>query len=85
MPKFVVSYRGEGTKPEEDVAKLRAAPSVTVLDESLPRMVLVDGPEDALRDLLDGGWSISPEKTYALPAPHPAAKRLRTTTRTGRK
>lgn len=82
MGRFILRYRGQGAKPEGDVARLRSLPGASVIDDSSPRMVLVEAPEAALRSLVEqtDGWVMSSEQTYQLPAPHPSldkARRLR--------
>jgi hypothetical protein len=82
--RFILRYRGPGAKPAGDVARVRSLPGASVLDESSPRMVLVEAPEAALRSLIEktNDWVMSTEKTYDLPAPHPSldkARRMRKT------
>lgn len=83
MGRFILRYRGQGAKPEGDVARLRTLPGASVIDDSSPRMILVEAPEEALRRLVDqtDGWVMSTEHTYDLPGPHPSldkARRLKT-------
>jgi len=80
--RFILRYRGQGAKPKSDVAWLRSLPGASVIDDSSPRMVLVEAPEEALRRLVEqtDSWVMSSEQTYHLPAPHPSldkARRLR--------
>jgi hypothetical protein len=77
--RFILRYRGQGAKPEGDVARLRSLPGSSVIDESSPRMVLVEAPEAALRSLVEQAddWVMSSEQTYALPAPHPSLDKAR--------
>ena len=82
MGRFILRYRGQGPKPEGDVARLRSLPGASVIDASSPRMVLVEAPEEPLRRLVEqtDGWVMSTERTYDLPSPHPSldkARRLR--------
>ena len=48
MGRFILRYRGPGQKPAKDVARVRELSEVRVLDDSAPRMLLVEAPaEDA--------------------------------------
>ena len=75
MKRFILRYRGEGTKPEKDVKLIRSAPETTVLDES-PRMLLVEAPEDVLRKALQSlpDWVMAEEEYIPLPDPHPKVR-----------
>jgi len=66
--RFVLRYRGEGAKPDADVARVRKLADVVVLDSS-SRMLLVESEPEALRELVDGlpDWVMGPEQTYAVP------------------
>ena len=79
MGRFILRYRGQGAKPESDVARLRSLPGSSVIDDSSPRMVLVEAPEAVLRSLVEQAddWVMSPEQTYPLPAPHPSLDKAR--------
>ena len=72
MERFIVRYRGAGPKPEEDVRRIRALPTTTVIDDS-PRMLLVAAPEAELRSLIASmsDWVLAPERTIKLPDPRP--------------
>ncbi len=73
MKRFILRYRGEGSKPEADVARIRALPDLTVLDDSSSRMLLVESTEKELRELMEGlpDWKMSPEQLIELPDPRP--------------
>lgn len=74
MARFILSFTGKGHKPPEDVAQLKAVEDARVIDDSMPRMMLVEGPEDHLRRAIEklGNWKLSVEHSdYELPAPHP--------------
>lgn len=42
MSQFLLYYTGKGLKPAEDVAKVRAIPGVVVINDSLPRGVVLE-------------------------------------------
>ena len=67
--RFVMRYRGPGTKPAGDVARLRDLAGAVVLDATSPRMVLVECEPGPLRDLVDDldDWVMGAEQTYAVP------------------
>lgn len=69
MPRFIVRRTGPGTEPHEILEHLRAHPDVTLVDQDIPTMILVDGPGPALHNLVASasGWAVTPEQTYAPP------------------
>lgn len=73
MDRFILRYQGKGSKPQWNVQQIRSLQNITVVDDSSPRMILVDAPEDELRALVDSmpDWVMSREKTYRLPDPRP--------------
>lgn len=66
--RFVLRYRGEGPKPDDDVAKVRELAGTVVVDSS-PRMLLVESEPEPLRHLVDGlpDWVLDVERTYEVP------------------
>ena len=76
MGRFIVRYRGKGARPERAVHRLREADGVQVIDETR-RMLLVEGPEKAIRSACgdDDDWVVEPEQVYRLPDPRPSIKR----------
>jgi hypothetical protein len=78
MGRFILRFRGQGAKPHEHVARIRALADTVVLDDSSPRMLLVEGSEEALQDLLASlpGWVLSAERKLSLPDPRPNPRRL---------
>lgn len=68
MARYVLRYRGRGPRPAADVGRVGALPGVEIVDDS-PRMLLVDGPEKALRAALADlpGWVMSAETAVPLP------------------
>jgi hypothetical protein len=66
--RFVLRYRGSGARPAADVDRLAALPEVELVDET-PRMLLVAGPEETLRDAVAAmpGWVMAPDAAVPLP------------------
>jgi hypothetical protein len=66
--RFVLRYRGSGARPAGDVERVAALPGVELLDET-PRMLLVAGPEEALRDAVAAmpGWVMAPDAAVPFP------------------
>ena len=68
--RFVLRYRGEGPKPEADVARVRELPDVDVVDSS-DRMLLVEvaSHSERLRDLVAAlpGWVMGADQQYDVP------------------
>lgn len=74
--KFILRYCGKGAKPAAQVARVRACEDVKLLDESSPRMLLVEGARqavDALAETLPD-WVVSEERTVKLPDPRPQVR-----------
>lgn len=69
MGRFILIFRGKGPKPIEDVERFRTLRNTTVLDDSSPRMILVEAPDTELKELVDTmlGWIIVQEKMIPLP------------------
>lgn len=68
MSRFVLRYRGEGSTPAADVARVAGLPASVVVDAT-PRMLLVDSDPEALRVLVDSlaDWVMAPEQRFPLP------------------
>ena len=69
-------YVGEGLRPAADVQRIRAAPGLTVLDDS-SHMMLVEASAKRLKGLLDSlpDWTWTPERSIRLPDPRPRPRR----------
>jgi len=77
MARLVLRYQGKGPKPQQSTEQIRSSDNIAIVDDSSPRMILVDAPEDELKVLVDSmpDWIMSPERTYHLPNPHPKLRR----------
>ena len=75
--RFVVRFRGDSAKPAEDLERIRSLPQATVLEESSPRMLLVESDEQPLRELIDSlpDWVLAPEQETPLPDTRQRIKR----------
>jgi hypothetical protein len=63
-------------RPGADVKRIRAAPGLTVLDDT-PRMMLVEAGARSLESLIGSmpGWTCTPERAIPLPDPRPRPRR----------
>jgi hypothetical protein len=79
MGRFIVRYRGRGPLPEPQVQQIRRLSQAKVLDDTSPRMLLVEAPEAPLRRLVGAwpDWVIAEEQDYKLPSPHPGLDRAK--------
>ncbi|MSR58641.1 MAG: hypothetical protein EXS05_13470 [Planctomycetaceae bacterium] len=79
MPRFILRYVGKGTKPEQDVERVKALGGLKVLDESSPRMVLVEAPETPLTRLMESlpDWNQTAERFVPLPDSRPKVRARR--------
>jgi hypothetical protein len=66
--RFVLRYRGDGAKPEADVARVQGLADAVVLDESA-RMLVVESDADRLGALVDAlpDWVMAPDRSYQVP------------------
>lgn len=66
--RYILRYRGEGAKPDADVARVRGLAGTVVVDSS-SRMLLVESEPEPLRDLVDAlpDWVMGPDQAYAVP------------------
>jgi hypothetical protein len=73
MARFILRYQGKGSKPQQSVGQIRSLDDISIIDDSSPRMILVDAPEEKLKALVDSmpDWVMSQERTYHLPDPRP--------------
>jgi hypothetical protein len=77
--KFILRYCGKGAKPANAVARVKACEDVRLLDASSPRMLLVEGPKQAVEALAGtmADWVMSAERTVKLPSPRPQIRSKR--------
>jgi hypothetical protein len=77
--KFILRYCGKGPKPAGAVARVKASDAVKVLDDSSPRMLLVEGPKQAVEALAGtmSDWVVSAERTVKLPNTRPQLRSKR--------
>ena len=73
MARFILRYQGKGPKPQQNIEQIRSLDNISIIDDSSPRMILVDAPEDELKALVNSmpDWIVSQERTYHLPDPRP--------------
>jgi hypothetical protein len=73
MSHFILRFTGRGAAPDTDLAQIRSAPGVTVVDSSSPRILLVQASPETIRQLVDAlpNWIYSREQTIPLPDPRP--------------
>lgn len=66
--RFVLRYRGDGPKPDSDVARIQGLADAAVVDSS-PRMLVVEGEPEPLRQLVDGlpDWVMGEDQSYEVP------------------
>jgi hypothetical protein len=67
MKRFIVRFRGSAPAAEI-LARVSGSPAIKIIEQT-PRMVLVEGPEDALRKLVGDSRNvvIVPEQHYERP------------------
>ena len=69
MKRFIFRFRGEGETSEVDVERIRS--ESRVVDDSSPRMLLVEVPEEKARELASSlkDWVVSEERQLSRPNP----------------
>jgi hypothetical protein len=77
MDRFILRFRGPSPGPAEDIQRIRSLRRLTVIDDSSPRMLLVEAPETELKALVDSmpGWIVTQEKMVPLPDPRPKPRK----------
>ena len=72
MGRYILRFTGQGSPPAHDLERIRSVPGLTVVDESSPRMLLVQGPADAIQQLGDlPSWVVTAERFVPVPNPRP--------------
>jgi len=76
MGRFILRFTGRGPTPEADLAQIRSAPGVTVVDSASPRMLLVEASPETVAQLAGAlpGWTYSREQAIPLPDPRPKVR-----------
>ncbi len=75
MARFIVRYTGRGAPPAQDLERIHALPELLIVDESSPRMLLVEGPPSSVRSLEEmESWVVTPEKMIPRPDPRPRTR-----------
>lgn len=71
MNRYILRFRGQGSKPVDDVEIIRSLPNATVLDEESARMLLVEADAKELQTAMESlpGWVMTEERTLRLPDP----------------
>ena len=71
--RYILRFRGGNSKPAEDVKRIRATKNITVLDDSSPRMLLVEASQVELKTLVESmpGWVMMSEQMIPLPDARP--------------
>ena len=72
MSRYILRFRGKGTRPVQDVERIRALPNTVVLDDS-SQMILVEAPEAELKAAVASmpQWMVSEERVVPLPDARP--------------
>lgn len=76
MPRFIFRFKGVGTKPVEDVRRIRTQAGTKILEES-ERMLLVDASTAKAEKLQSSlqDWSVCTEQSIPLPDPQQKLRR----------
>jgi hypothetical protein len=66
--RFVLRYRGDGPKPDADVARLQQLADAVIVNSSA-RMLEVEAEPEPLRDVVDTlpDWVMGPDVAYEVP------------------
>ena len=68
MSRYILRYKAPGTKPQQDLTRIRETDGVNILDES-PRMLLVEGDDEKIKSLRNqlSDWLVTPEVQISVP------------------
>jgi hypothetical protein len=79
MPRFILRFRGSEPEAAKGVERIRALRQVRVIDDSSPRMLLIEAPEVKVKSLMASmsGWIMTPEQMVPLPDPRPKPRRVK--------
>jgi hypothetical protein len=69
MDKYVLRYEGELPRPPADIERIQTCPELKILDDSSPRMLLVEATGKLLEALIDSlpNWVMAQERSFPLP------------------
>jgi hypothetical protein len=71
IDRFILDYQGIGDKPIEDVERFGSLPGVEIIDDTLPRTLILQGPVDILSKEFRTArnWVVIPRTSYCNPEP----------------
>lgn len=69
--RYILRYRPAGAKPQAEVERVRRLGGVRVIDESGPKMLLIECDEEPPAGLSEAlpDWVVAPEQTMSIPEP----------------
>jgi hypothetical protein len=76
MGRFILRFTGRGTPSDADLARVRSAPGITVVDDSSPRMLLIQASPQAVSRLAKAlpDWVHTSEQMIPLPETRPSVR-----------
>ncbi len=71
MDRYILRFRGDGSKPVDDVEMIRALPHTKIVDEDSSRMLLVEAPKEELLSAMEllPNWILADERMLSIPTP----------------
>lgn len=77
MCQFLLYYTGTGLKPAADVAEVRRIPGVVVINDALPRSVVLEVSDNLAQQRLKRfpAWKLQASQDVELDAPSAMAKK----------
>jgi hypothetical protein len=71
MERYILRYQGELPRPEADVERIQTCTDLTILDDSSPRMLLVESTLETMTALIISlpNWVMTKERSFRLPDP----------------
>jgi hypothetical protein len=71
MDRYILRFRGDGSKPAADVEVIRALPHTKIVDEDSNRMLLVEAPKEELLSAMEllPNWILAEERMLSIPTP----------------
>ncbi len=79
MSRFILRFRGPEPEAVKDIERIRNLRHVKVIDDSSPRMLLIEASEVEAKSLMASmsGWVMTPERMISLPDPRPKPRRVK--------